>query len=78
MSASSPGPVRRFFRGAWRVVDVSRRVVLNVLFLILLAIVVVALIKAGPAPIAEKRASAQPARMTAWRWRYMSGLSHGG
>ena len=56
MSASSPGPVRRFFRGAWRVVDVSRRVVLNVLFLILLAIVVVALIKAGPAPIAEKTA----------------------
>ena len=56
MSASSPGPVRRFFRGAWRVVDVSRRVVLNVLFLILLAIVVVALIKAGPAPIGEKTA----------------------
>jgi protease-4 len=56
MSASSPGPTRRFFRGAWRVVDVSRRVVLNVLFLLILAIVVVALIKTGPAPIAEKTA----------------------
>ena len=31
MSASNPGPVRRFFRGVWRVVDVSRRVVLNLL-----------------------------------------------
>jgi len=56
MSASSPGPTRRFFRGVWRVVDVSRRVVLNVLFLLILAIVVVALIKTGPAPIAEKTA----------------------
>jgi protease-4 len=56
MSASSPGPTRRFFGGVWRVVDVSRRVVLNVLFLLILAIVVVALIKTGPAPIAEKTA----------------------
>ena len=36
MSASNPGPVRRFFRGVWRVVDVSRRVVLNLLFLLIL------------------------------------------
>jgi protease-4 len=56
MSASSPGPARRFFRGLWRVVDVSRRVVLNVLFLLVLAIVVVALVRTGPAPIAEKTA----------------------
>jgi len=56
MSASSPGPARRFFRGVWRVVDVSRRVVLNVLFLLILAIVVVALVRTGPAPIAEKTA----------------------
>ena len=41
MSASNPGPVRRFFRGVWRVVDVSRRVVLNLIFLLILAIVVV-------------------------------------
>jgi protease IV len=56
MSASSPGPTRRFFRGAWRVLDVSRRVVLNLLFLLILAIVIVALIKTGPSPIAEKTA----------------------
>jgi protease IV len=56
MSASSPGPARRFFRSVWRVVDGSRRVVVNVLFLALLAIVIVALIKSGPSPIAEKTA----------------------
>ena len=39
MSASNPGPVRRFFRGAWRVVDVSRRVVLNLSSCILIAVV---------------------------------------
>ena len=56
MSASSPGPTRRFFRGIWRVIDVSRRVFLNLLFLLILAIVVFALVKTGPAPIAEKTA----------------------
>jgi protease-4 len=56
MSASSPGPVRRFFRVVWQVVDVSRRVVLNLLFLLILALVVVALIKTGPTPLADKTA----------------------
>ncbi len=56
MSASQPGPVRRFFRALWRVVDVSRRVVLNLVFLAILIAVVVALIKTGPAPIADKTA----------------------
>jgi protease-4 len=56
MSASSPGPARRFFRGVWRVVDVSRRVVLNLLFLVILLVIVVALIKSGPTAIAEKTA----------------------
>ncbi len=56
MSASSPGPVRRFFRGAWRVVDISRRVVLNLLFLIILVVVIVALVKSGPLPLADKTA----------------------
>ena len=36
MSASHPGPVRRFFRALWRFVDVSRRVVLNLVFLAVL------------------------------------------
>jgi protease-4 len=37
-------------------VDVSRRVVLNLLFLAVVLVAVVALIKSGPAPIAEKTA----------------------
>ncbi|HEY2558800.1 MAG TPA: signal peptide peptidase SppA [Caldimonas sp.] len=56
MSASSPGPARRFFRGLWRVVDVSRRVVFNLLFLLILALVVVALVRTGPTPLADKTA----------------------
>lgn len=56
MSASYPGPVRRFFRGAWRVVDVSRRLVLNLLFLLIVLLVVFALMKSGPAPLADKTA----------------------
>ena len=56
MSASSPGPTRRFFRGLWRVVDVSRRVVLNLLFLLIVALVIVALARTGPAPILDKTA----------------------
>jgi protease-4 len=56
MSASNPGPVRRFFRGAWRVVDVSRRVVLNLVFLLILAVIIVALAKSGPSALADKTA----------------------
>jgi protease IV len=56
MSSSNPGPVRRFFRGTWRVVDVSRRVVLNLLFLIIVIAVIVALVKSGPLPLADKTA----------------------
>ena len=56
MSASQPGPLRRFFRGLWRVVDVSRRVALNLVFLFILAVVVIALVKSGPAPLADKTA----------------------
>jgi protease IV len=56
MSASSPGPVRRFLFGFWRVVDVSRRVVFNLLFLFIVIAVIVALAKSGPGPIADKTA----------------------
>jgi protease-4 len=56
MSSSNPGPVRRFFRGAWRVVDVSRRVVLNLLFMVILIAVIVAFAKSGPLPLADKTA----------------------
>ena len=56
MSSSNPGVVRRFFRGAWRVVDVSRRVVLNLLFLIILIALIIAFVKSGPLPLADKTA----------------------
>ena len=56
MSASNAGPARRFFRGAWRVLDVSRRVVLNLLFLAILVVLVVALMKSGPPALSEKTA----------------------
>ncbi|HEY4958083.1 MAG TPA: signal peptide peptidase SppA, partial [Caldimonas sp.] len=56
MSASNPGPTRRFFRGLWRFIDASRRVVLNLVFLAVLLVIVVALVKTGPGPIAAKTA----------------------
>ena len=56
MSASQPGPARRFFRGAWRFVDVSRRVVLNLVFLAILLVVIVGLVKSGPSALADKTA----------------------
>ena len=56
MSASNPGPARRFFRGVWRVIDVSRRIVLNLIFLLVLAVVILFLAKSGPQPLAEKTA----------------------
>src|SRR5271170_4876485 len=56
MSASNPGPIRRFLRGTWRVVDVSRRVVLNLLFLFVVLVILVALAKSGPRPLADNTA----------------------
>src|SRR5215217_6515473 len=56
MSSTPPGPVRRFFHGAWRVVDVSRRVVLNLLFMLILIAVIIAFARSGLAPLAEKTA----------------------
>ena len=56
MSASKPGPVRRFFRGAWRAVDASRRVVVNLVFLLVVLIVVFALVKSGPPVLSDKTA----------------------
>jgi protease-4 len=56
MSASQPGPARRFFGSAWRFIDASRRVVLNLIFLAVVVLVVFALIKSGPPALAEKTA----------------------
>ena len=63
MSASNPGPVRRFFRGVWRVVDVSRRVVLNLIFLLILTVVVLASCAAAAAAGREDGARAQSRRL---------------
>ncbi len=56
MSESPPGRVRGFLRGAWRFIDVSRRVVLNLVFLAIVVLVVVALAKSGPPLLADKTA----------------------
>ena len=56
MPASNPGPVRRFFRGTWRVIDVSRRVVLNFLFVLVVLAIVIAVARSGPTPMGEKTA----------------------
>ncbi|HWK82900.1 MAG TPA: signal peptide peptidase SppA [Caldimonas sp.] len=56
MSASQPGPTRRFFASAWRFIDVSRRVVLNLIFLTIVVVVIVALAKSGPPALSEKTA----------------------
>ena len=61
MSSSNPGPVRRFFRGVWRVVDVSRRVVLNLLFMIIVIAVIIAFARSGPLPLADKTTRPRPA-----------------
>jgi len=56
MSASNPGRVRRFFRGLWRVLDTSRRVVLNLIFLAIVVFIVFGLIRSGTPAIADKTA----------------------
>lgn len=54
MASRSPGPLRRFFRGVWTVVDTSRRIVVNLLFLLVLAIVVALLLRGGGPGLGEK------------------------
>ena len=56
MSASNPGFVRRFFRGLWRFVDTSRRVVLNLIFLAIVVFIVFGLVRSGTPAIADKTA----------------------
>ena len=47
MSSNTPGPLARFFRGIWNSVNFARRLVFNLVFLFVLAIVVVALFAGG-------------------------------
>ena len=46
MTASRPGPVRRFLVGTWRTLDFTRRFILTVLFLLLVGVLLAAGLKA--------------------------------
>jgi protease-4 len=58
MATSRPGLLRRLFSGLWWLLDGSRRLVFNLLFLLLLVAVVAAAVFAlrGPAPLRDKTA----------------------
>ncbi|MEO8278763.1 MAG: signal peptide peptidase SppA [Ideonella sp.] len=56
MSEEKPGVIRRFFRWIWRFIDGSRRVVLNLIFLGIVALVVFGLVKSMPPTLGEKTA----------------------
>ena len=56
MTATRPGIVRRFFSGAWGVLDASRRVVMNLLFLLLVVALLVAVFGGGAPRLRDKTA----------------------
>ena len=57
MSQSQRGPIRRFFGGIWSTVNFARRLVLNMLFLLVLFLLLVAILaNPGVQPLEEKTA----------------------
>lgn len=57
MSNAKPGPIRRLLVGAWTLVDFTRRLVFNLLFLLVLAILLVAVLSSpGVQPVREDTA----------------------
>lgn len=56
MSSKSMSTLRRGFGMLWRAVDVTRRTVLNLLFLLILLIIVVAMFSGGAKPVSAKTA----------------------
>jgi protease-4 len=48
------GLFRRFFGGLWWLVDGTRRLVLNLLFLLILGLILVAWLRSGPPPMLDK------------------------
>ena len=57
MSHSQPGPIRRFFGGIWNTVNFARRLVFNILFLLVLFVLLVAILaNPGVQPLQEKTA----------------------
>ncbi|MEO7431153.1 MAG: signal peptide peptidase SppA [Dokdonella sp.] len=53
MSSQSPGVIRRFFRGLWNTLDFTRRLVVNLVFLVLVVLFIVAL--SGSRPVLSDR-----------------------
>lgn len=56
MSTSSPSALRRFFGGLWHAVDVTRRAILNTLFLLVLVVILISMFSGGVKPLADKTA----------------------
>lgn len=56
MSRANPGPLRRFFRGLLSVLDGTRRLVVNVVFLVVVAIVLIAIFGNRGLTLEEKTA----------------------
>lgn len=54
MSASRPGFLGRWFGRLWRLIDGTRRLLLNLIFLALIAALVWAFVHRGPAPLHDK------------------------
>lgn len=48
MSDKSPGVIRRLFRGLWNALDFSRRLVLNLVFLIIAFVILASLLRSSP------------------------------
>ena len=48
MTESRPGPIYRFFRGLWRTLDFSRRLVMNIIFLLIVIFVLALLSREAP------------------------------
>ncbi|NRF70520.1 signal peptide peptidase SppA [Aquincola sp. S2] len=49
-----PGLVRRSFRRLWWLIDGSRRLVLNLIFLLIVGVLLVGWLRSGPAPMLDK------------------------
>ncbi|MEZ5465825.1 MAG: signal peptide peptidase SppA [Lysobacteraceae bacterium] len=48
MADSRPGPIYRFFRGLWRTLDFSRRLVMNIIFLLIVIFILALLSREAP------------------------------
>jgi protease-4 len=56
LATSSPGFIRRSLRFCWRVLDTSRRVTINLLFLLLVLALAIGLLAGGPRKLDDKTA----------------------